>query len=148
MKYTAMEPIKIGWLGSALDGPGGGYDKIHRLAFDEAAEAGLLDRPVEFVLHGEHGLPNGSAKNATDGFRYLVDEGCIAVAGAYSSDNAITVGPLANELQVPQSMSGSPCSCAVGICGTTSERCRARSAIGFALWPWISGSAVGSGSHW
>ena len=44
---------------------------------------------------------NGSAKNATDGFRYLVDEGCIGVAGAYSSDNAITVGPLANELQVP-----------------------------------------------
>ncbi len=32
------EPIKIGWLGSALDGPGGGYDKIHRLAFDEAVE--------------------------------------------------------------------------------------------------------------
>ena len=45
--------------------------------------------------------PQGSAKNATDGFRYLVDEGCIGVAGAYSSDNAITVGPLANELQVP-----------------------------------------------
>jgi branched-chain amino acid transport system substrate-binding protein len=96
-----MEPIKIGWLGSALDGPGGGYDKIHRLAFDEAEAAGLLDRPVEFVLHGEHGLPHGSAKNATDGFRYLVDEGCIAVAGAYSSDNAITVGPLANELRIP-----------------------------------------------
>ena len=96
-----MDPIKIGWLGSALDGPGGGYDKIHRLAFDEAAEQGLLDRPVEFVLHAENGLPHGSAKNATDGFRYLVDEGCIGVAGAYSSDNAITVGPLANELQVP-----------------------------------------------
>ena len=47
------------------------------------------------------GLPNGSAKNATDGFKYLVDEGCIGVAGAYSSDNAITVAPLANELQVP-----------------------------------------------
>ena len=29
-----MEPIKVGWLGSALDGPGGGYDKIHRLAND------------------------------------------------------------------------------------------------------------------
>ena len=43
--------------GSALDGPGGGYDKIHRLAFDEAAEQGLLDRPVEFVLHAENGLP-------------------------------------------------------------------------------------------
>jgi ABC-type branched-subunit amino acid transport system substrate-binding protein len=96
-----VDPIKIGWLGAALDGPGGGYDKIHRLAFDEAAEQGLLDRPVEFVLHPEDGLPQGSAKNATDGFRYLVDEGCIGVAGAYSSDNAITVGPLANELEVP-----------------------------------------------
>jgi branched-chain amino acid transport system substrate-binding protein len=95
------EPIKIGWLGSALDGPDGGYDRIHRLAFDEGVESGLLDRPYEFVLHGENGLPNGSAKNATDGFRFLVDEGCLAVAGAYSSDNAITVAPLANELHVP-----------------------------------------------
>jgi branched-chain amino acid transport system substrate-binding protein len=95
------EAIKIGWLGAALDGPGGGYDKIHRMAFDEAVESGLLDRPYEFVLHGENGLPNGTAKNATDGFRYLVDEGCIGVAGAYSSDNAITVAPLANELKIP-----------------------------------------------
>jgi len=96
-----MEPIRIGWLGSALDGPGGGYDNIHRLAFDQAVESGLLDRPYEFVLHAENGLPNGSAKHATDGFKYLVDEGCIGVAGAYSSDNAITVAPLANQLQVP-----------------------------------------------
>src|SRR6476660_3686154 len=96
-----MDPIRIGWLGSALDGPGGGYDNIHRLAFDQAVESGMLDRPYEFVLHGENGLPRGSAKNATDGFKYLVDEGCIGVAGAYSSDNAITVAPLANELQVP-----------------------------------------------
>ncbi len=95
------EPIRIGWLGSALDGPDGGYDRIHRLAFDEGVESGLLDRPYEFVLHGENGLPNGTAKNATDGFRFLVDEGCLGVAGAYSSDNAITVAPLANELHVP-----------------------------------------------
>ena len=69
------EAIKIGWLGAALDGPGGGYDKIHRMAFDEASESGLLDRPVEHVLHAENGLPNGTAKNATDGFRWLVDRG-------------------------------------------------------------------------
>ena len=42
----APDPIKIGWLGSALDGPEGGYNKIHRMAFDEALEEGLLDRPV------------------------------------------------------------------------------------------------------
>jgi ABC-type branched-subunit amino acid transport system substrate-binding protein len=95
------EAIKIGWLGAALDGPGGGYDKLHRMAFDEASESGLLDRPVEHVLEAENGLPNGSARSATDGFHWLVDQGCIAVAGAYSSDNAITVAPLANELHVP-----------------------------------------------
>jgi ABC-type branched-subunit amino acid transport system substrate-binding protein len=96
-----VDPVRIGWLGAALDGPGGGYDKIHRLAFDEAVEQGLLNRPYEFVLHAENGLPHGSAKNAIDGFKHLVDEGCIAVAGAYSSDNAMVVGPYANELQVP-----------------------------------------------
>jgi branched-chain amino acid transport system substrate-binding protein len=96
-----VDPIRIGWLGSALDGPGGGYDKIHRLAFDEATERGVLGRPYEFVIHPERGLPHGSAKNAIDGFKELVDEGCIAVAGAYSSDNAMVVGPYANELQVP-----------------------------------------------
>jgi len=95
------DPIRIGWLGSALDGPGGGYDKIHRLAFDEAVESGLLDRPYEFVIHPELGLPGGSAKNAIDGFKSLVDDGCIAVAGAYSSDNAMVVGPWANKLEVP-----------------------------------------------
>ena len=96
-----MDPVKIGWLGAALDGPDGGYDRIHRLAFDEAVASGVLSRPYEFVLHAENGLPHGSAKHAIDGFKWLVDEGCIAVAGAYSSDNAMVVGPYANELQVP-----------------------------------------------
>jgi ABC-type branched-subunit amino acid transport system substrate-binding protein len=96
-----MDPIKIGWLGAALYGPDGSMDKIHRMAFDEAIESGVLNRPVEHILHAENGLPHGSAKNATDGFKWLVDQGCIGVAGAYSSDNAITVGPLANELKVP-----------------------------------------------
>ena len=95
------DPIKIGWLGSALDGPDGGYNKIHRMAFDEALEEGLLDRPVEFVLHAENGLPRGSARNTADGFKYLVDQGCIGIAGAYSSDNAIVAAPLANELKIP-----------------------------------------------
>jgi hypothetical protein len=87
--------------GRSTGWPRQGYDKIHRLAFDEAVESGLLDRPYKFVLHAENGLPNGSARNATDGFKYLVDQGCIGVAGAYNSDNAITVATLANELQVP-----------------------------------------------
>jgi branched-chain amino acid transport system substrate-binding protein len=96
-----VEPIKIGWLGAALDGPGGGYDKIHRMAFDEAADNGVLNRPVEFVIHPENGLPQGSAKNAIDGFHSLVETGCIGIAGGYSSDNAMVLAPHANRLQVP-----------------------------------------------
>ena len=41
-----MDPIKIGWLGACLDGPGGSFDKIHRMAFDEAVESGLARPPV------------------------------------------------------------------------------------------------------
>lgn len=96
-----FEPVKVGWLGACLDGEGGGYDKIHRMAFDEALEQGVLTRKVEHVIHVEDGLPNGSAKNAVDGYRWLVDQGCVIVAGAYSSDNAIAVAPVANELKVP-----------------------------------------------
>lgn len=96
-----FEPVKVGWLGACLDGEGGGYDRIHRMAFDEALEQGVLTRKVEHVIHVEDGLPNGSAKNAVDGYKWLVDQGCVIVAGAYSSDNAIAVGPVANELKVP-----------------------------------------------
>jgi ABC-type branched-subunit amino acid transport system substrate-binding protein len=92
-----MEPIKIGWLGV----PYGHFDKVLRLAFDDAVQRGLLDRPYEFVFEPEGGLPAGTAKNAIDGFRRLAEAGCIAVAGANYSDTAMVVGPYANELQVP-----------------------------------------------
>ena len=76
-----FEPVKVGWLGACLDGEGGGYDRIHRMAFDEALEQGTLTRQVEHVIHVEDGLPNGSAKNAVDGYRWLVDQGCVIIAG-------------------------------------------------------------------
>ena len=96
-----MDPVRIGWLGACLDGPGGGYDKIHRLAFDEGVASGVLPREYEFFLHPENGLPRGSARNAIDGFRQLVDQGCIAIAGGYSSDNAMVLAEYANALKVP-----------------------------------------------
>jgi ABC-type branched-subunit amino acid transport system substrate-binding protein len=98
---SGFEPIKVGWLGACLDGEGGGYDKIHRMAFDEALEEKVLTRPVEHVIHPENGLPRGSARNAIDGYRWLVDQGCIVIAGAYSSDNAIAVTPYVEEAKVP-----------------------------------------------
>ena len=52
------------------------------------------------AFRGER-LAAGSARNTADGFKYLVDQGCIGIAGAYSSDNAIVAAPLANELKIP-----------------------------------------------
>jgi ABC-type branched-subunit amino acid transport system substrate-binding protein len=96
------EPVKIGFLGAEL-GPSlaKAYRQIHRMAFDEGYEQGWLNRRVEFVAHDENGLPFGSLRNAADGFRWLVDQGCIAVAGAYSGDNTIAVAPVAEELKTP-----------------------------------------------
>ena len=58
-------------------------------------EQGLLDRPVEFVLHTkENSLHVARLHDSADGFKYLVDQGCgQGVAGAYSSDNAIIHRP-------------------------------------------------------
>ncbi len=61
------------------------------MAFDEAYEAGWLNRRVEIVVHDENGLPFGRLRNAVEGFDWLVEQGCIAVAGAYSGVNAIAL---------------------------------------------------------
>ena len=69
LRRDTLETIKIGWLGSALDGPGGGYDKIllspgrvgpvdadHDLAAPEAARAhGLGDQTArgDFLVGGD-----------------------------------------------------------------------------------------------
>ncbi len=94
-------PIKVGWLGTMGADGSGPFANIYRMAFEEAIEEGVLNRAVEFVFHPENGLPRGSAKNATDGYLALVEDGCIAVAGAYSSDNAMVVAPYANVAKVP-----------------------------------------------
>lgn len=91
-------PVKIGFLGAELTPF---TRNIHQMAFDLAKEEGWLPRNVEMIALAEGGLPQGTARSATDGFRALADQGCIAIAGAYSSDNAMTVAPVSEELKVP-----------------------------------------------
>src|SRR5579862_4532437 len=95
-------PVKFGFLGAEM-GPSlsKAYRQIHMMAFEEGYRQRWLTRRIEVVAHDENGLPLGSLRNAIDGFRWLVDQGCIAVAGAYSGDNAIAVAPVAEELKVP-----------------------------------------------
>ncbi len=94
-------PVNLGFLGAEMGSLAKAYRQIHMMAFDEGYEQGWLNRRVEVVAHDENGLPLGTARNAVEGFRWLVDQGCIAIAGAYSSDNGIVVAPVAEELKVP-----------------------------------------------
>jgi ABC-type branched-subunit amino acid transport system substrate-binding protein len=96
------EPVRFGFLGAEM-GPtlADAYRRIHRMAFDEAYEAGWLNRRIEIVVHDENGLPFGSLRNAVEGFDWLVEQGCIAVAGAYSGDNAIAAAPRAEYHRTP-----------------------------------------------
>ncbi len=43
-KNDVHEPLRIGQLGPAIDGPAGGYDKIFRMPLDEWLESGLPER--------------------------------------------------------------------------------------------------------
>ena len=79
-----------------------------QLAFEEAHAARRIPRRIELVVEEAHGLPLHAAKNAIDGYRRLVDAGCVGVIGPLISDNAIALAPVVDALQVP----------AISWCGT------------------------------
>lgn len=96
MSYeSSAEPIKIGYL-MDFQLPDGypkemkeDFSQPFELLFNEALEAGVIDRPVEIVYREVEGLPKGSVKKVIDAFGDLVDEGCLVVFGPNISDNAV-----------------------------------------------------------
>jgi branched-chain amino acid transport system substrate-binding protein len=89
--YGSVRPVKVGWL---IDYPANAattddtLDSL-RLIFDEAAQARLVDRPVELVKREVLGLPNGDFKSVQQAYDELVAEGCLVVFGPYVSDNVV-----------------------------------------------------------
>ncbi len=59
-----------------------------RLTLDDAFQSGLVDRPIELVVRYVEGLPRGTVKAIIDGYKELVEEGCLVVYGPIISDNA------------------------------------------------------------
>ena len=109
------EPIKLGILMDWMvpdDHPKERLDDFFlpfELIFKEGLESGMIDRPVELIRRESWGLPKGSVKAVIDGYRELVDEGCLAVFGPAISDNCVAVREAIEErFHVPAiSMSGS-----------------------------------------
>jgi branched-chain amino acid transport system substrate-binding protein len=63
-----------------------------RMALDEAREDGLVDREIEIVYKFANGLPVGGTFEVLQAWRALTEEdGCVAVFGPISSENAIAV---------------------------------------------------------
>ena len=72
------------------------------LVFKQAAEQGLIDRPIEIIYREVEGLPKGSVKAVIDAYGELCDEGCLAVFGPSIADNVIpTAEAIAERFKVP-----------------------------------------------
>ena len=63
----------------------------YRLAFDEALEDGVLDRPVELIVEVTEGLPRGSTRQVLDAWKRLAEQGAVAVMGPLISENAVDI---------------------------------------------------------
>src|SRR3954454_8641934 len=98
----AWEPVKIGVLidmdlGQLL------ADWIDPtiLAIEDALNEGVYSRgPIQLVIADARGLPRENYRKVIDGYRWLVEQGCVAVLGPMISDNSIVLQQTANELGV------------------------------------------------
>ncbi|HKY15316.1 MAG TPA: ABC transporter substrate-binding protein, partial [Microthrixaceae bacterium] len=71
------------------------------LAIEDAMNEGVWTRsPVQLVIADARGLPRENYKKLIDGYRWLVDQGCVVVLGPLISDNSLVVQDTVNELGV------------------------------------------------
>ncbi len=98
----AFEPVKVGVLidmdlGQLL------ADWIDPtiLAIEDALNEGVFARgPIQLVIADARGLPRENYRKVIEGYRWLVDQGCVVVLGPLISDNSLVVQDTANELGV------------------------------------------------
>lgn len=98
--YGSVAPLKVGLLNDYPTRTGTDNDTLDtlQLVFDEAAEAGVVDRPIELVERHVVGLPNGTYHAVERGYDELVAEGCLVIFGPYVSDNAVPLSAHADRV--------------------------------------------------
>jgi ABC-type branched-subunit amino acid transport system substrate-binding protein len=71
------------------------------LAIEDALNEGVYSRgPIQLVVADARGLPRENYRKVLDGYRWLVEQGCVVVLGPMISDNCLLLQDLANELGV------------------------------------------------
>jgi len=93
--------VRIGFLIDMDVGVKENFTQPFELAFAEAYEQGLFNRRIELVVEEASALPRRSWTIGRDGFRRLVEQGCVGVIGPLISDNSIALAPYINEWKVP-----------------------------------------------
>jgi branched-chain amino acid transport system substrate-binding protein len=72
------------------------------LAIEDALNEGVWRRsPVQLVIADARGLPRENYRKVIQGYRWLVEQGCVVVLGPMISDNCLVLQDTANELRVP-----------------------------------------------
>lgn len=90
-KQDKVDPIRVGWICDWPEPPAQ-HAEIMRYAYDQAHDNGVIDRPIEIVIRGAHGLPRGSAGAVLNAWKELAAEGCLAIYGPQKSENALQLG--------------------------------------------------------
>jgi ABC-type branched-subunit amino acid transport system substrate-binding protein len=97
-----FEPVKVGLL---IDMDTGqlvsDWVDATILAFEDALNEGVYDRPVRIVVADARGLPRENFLKARRGYEWLCDQGCVVVLGPEISDNSLQIQELVNRRQVP-----------------------------------------------
>ena len=71
------------------------------LAIEDALNEGVWARSaVQLIIADARGLPRENYKKVIDGYRWLVDQGCVVVLGPMISDNSLVLQDTANALGV------------------------------------------------
>ncbi len=72
------------------------------LAIEDALNEGVYGRgPIQLLIADARGLPRENYRKVLNGYRWLVEQGCVVVLGPMISDNSLVLQDLANELKVP-----------------------------------------------
>src|SRR6476659_8749361 len=72
------------------------------LAIEDALNEGVFSRgPIKLVIADARGLPRENYRKVIDGYRWLVEQGCVVVIGPLISDNCLTLQATADEIGVP-----------------------------------------------
>jgi ABC-type branched-subunit amino acid transport system substrate-binding protein len=100
-----VAPFKVGFLNEGIADDPETFERtfgnIIRFRFDEALEAGEVDRPIELVVRSGRGLPRGTAQAVCDAWTELADAGVLLIIGPGITDNCMAVTPLFEQRRIP-----------------------------------------------